>query len=254
MKKLFLDERIILLVILINSVIIYLQECGYTPLWIGIVDVVCTCLFAVEMAVKIHEESWCRYWASGWNRMDGTLVLLSIPAVVSYFVSADLVDLSFLMILRILRVFRFFRTFHFFPNFTQIAKNFRRALRESFSVIVGFLILIVVFALITCALFKEAAPEYFATPAASVFSIFQLCTVEGWSDIPKSVADGLPASLSGWVHGYFSLLLILGGIIGMSLVNSIFVDAMVSDNNEGIEQKLREIEAKIDRLRRDDTQ
>ena len=54
-----------------------------------------------------------------------------MPAVISYFVPTGIVDLSFLMILRILRVFRFFRTFHFFPNFTQIAKNFKRALRES---------------------------------------------------------------------------------------------------------------------------
>lgn len=251
MKRFFLDERIILLIIFVNSVIIYVQESGYTPLWLGVADAVCTCLFAVEMIVKICEEGWRGYWSSGWNRLDGSLVILSVPAIASYFISAELFDLSFLMILRILRVFRFFRTFHFFPNFSQIAKNFKRALRESFSVIVGFLILIVVFALITCALFRDSAPDYFATPAASIFSIFQLCTVEGWSDIPKSVADGLPASMSGWVHIYFCLLLILGGIIGMSLVNSIFVDAMVSDNNDGIEQKLREIEEKIDALLRD---
>ena len=248
MKRFFLDERIILVVILINSAVIYLQECGYNPAWIAVVDVICTCLFAIEMIVKIRQEGWRDYWSSGWNRMDGTLVILSVPAVISYFVPTGFVDLSFLMILRILRVFRFFRTFHFFPNFTQIAKNFKRALRESFSVIVGFLILIVVFALISCALFKEAAPDYFETPSASIYSIFQLCTVEGWSDIPKCVSEGLSPSASWWVHLYFCLLLIVGGIIGMSLVNSIFVDAMVSDNNDGIEQKLREIEDKIDKL------
>ena len=46
----------------------------------------------------------------------------------------------------------------------------------------------------------------------------------------------------------FSLLLIFGGIIGMSLINSIFVDEMVSDNNDDVKQQLRAIEEKLDKL------
>ena len=34
----------------------------------------------------------------------------------------------------------------------------------------------------------------------------------------------------------------------MSLINSIFVDAMVSDNNDDVKAQLREMENKIDRL------
>jgi voltage-gated sodium channel len=44
------------------------------------------------------------------------------------------------------------------------------------------------------------------------------------------------------------LLLIAGGIIGMSLINSIFVDAMVSDNNDELEKKIDRLEKKIDQL------
>ena len=41
---------------------------------------------------------------------------------------------------------------------------------------------------------------------------------------------------------YFSMLLFLGGIIGMSLINSIFVDAMVADNNDDVLKKLEQVE------------
>ena len=34
----------------------------------------------------------------------------------------------------------------------------------------------------------------------------------------------------------------------MSLVNSIFVDAMVSDNNDNLERKIEELNKKMDRL------
>ncbi|NQX82448.1 MAG: ion transporter, partial [Flavobacteriaceae bacterium] len=41
---------------------------------------------------------------------------------------------------------------------------------------------------------------------------------------------------------------ITGGVFGMSLVNSIFVDAMVSDNNDNLERKIEELNKKMDRL------
>ena len=47
---------------------------------------------------------------------------------------------------------------------------------------------------------------------------------------------------------YFSVLLFFGGIIGMSLVNSIFVDAMAADNNDEVLEKLSQLESKLDNL------
>jgi voltage-gated sodium channel len=40
----------------------------------------------------------------------------------------------------------------------------------------------------------------------------------------------------------------VGGIIGMSLVNSIFVDAMAADNNDEVLKKLNRLEKKLDNL------
>ena len=48
---------------------------------------------------------------------------------------------------------------------------------------------------------------------------------------------------------YFSLLLFFGGIIGMSLVNSIFVDAMAADNNDEVLDRLVQLEKKIDDMK-----
>lgn len=50
---------------------------------------------------------------------------------------------------------------------------------------------------------------------------------------------------------YFSILLFLGGIIGMSLVNSIFVDAMATDNNDEVLEKLSQLERKLDSMKRE---
>ena len=45
-----------------------------------------------------------------------------------------------------------------------------------------------------------------------------------------------------FIRLYFCLVLVLGCIVGMSLLNSIFVDAMVSDNNDDVKEQLKSIE------------
>lgn len=251
MKKivdLFLNERLMLVIIVLNAAILFLQECGVTMAWLSMLDVTCTFMFIVEMILKHHQLGLKGYWKDGWNRLDGILVILSLPSVVTLFVPHDALDMSFLLVLRIFRVFRFFRLVHAFPKFTQIMKNFGLALRQSYAVMIGLVIMIIVFAMVSCSLFRDAVPEYFSTPLNGIYTTFRIFTGEGWNEIPDMVATNVGP---GWGHAvriYFCAILILGSIIGMSLLNSIFVDAMVSDNNDDVEHRLDILEQKIDKL------
>ena len=247
-EKIFLNEKIIFAVILLNAVVIYLQVSDIsTPLLTGL-DFACTLIFLIEMIAKHQKLGLREYWRSGWNRLDGILVIVSLPSLVEAFLPTGMMDLSILLIFRLLRVLRFFRVLHFFPNFSQIVKGFKMAMRESYAILLSFFIIIVIFGLLNCSLFKEIAPQYFATPLDSIYSVFRICTVEGWYDIPDTIAEATTPAVGGFVRLYFVFILILGGIIGMSFINSIFVDAMVSDNNDDVMKKLEELEAKIDRL------
>ena len=248
MKNIFLSERFILTVILVNAIILFMQEGGISNPLVNCLDAICTLIFVVEMIVKHFHYGVKGYWSLGWNRMDGILVLLSLPSLVSYIIPSGVIDMSFLLILRVLRVFRTFRLAHLFPNIGATMRGFGKALKDSIPVFLGFTIVILVFALLSCALFKEIAPEYFGTPWDSVYSIFRMCTVEGWYDIPDKISEALSPGAIVWIRIYFVLILVSGGIIGLSLVNSIFVDAMVSDNNDNLESEVRRLNEKIDKL------
>lgn len=247
-RNIFLSERFILLVIIINSVIIFLQESGINTPLIGILDITCTIIFIIEMVSKHINQGIRGYWSQAWNRLDGTLVLLSLPSLVTYFLPVKIVNLSILLILRVLRVFRFFRVIHVFPNFGQIVKGLWRALKDSLPIFAGFLVLIIVFALFSCAMFKDVSPQFFGTPIDAIYSTFRLCTVEGWYEIPDSMSAGFTVGQIAWVRIYFVFILISGGIIGLSLVNSVFVDAMVADNNVQLETEVKELAARIEEL------
>lgn len=51
-RKIFLNEHIILCVILINAAIIFAQESGVDSLALSVADLVCTLIFIIEMVVK----------------------------------------------------------------------------------------------------------------------------------------------------------------------------------------------------------
>lgn len=236
-------------IILLNSVIIFLQECNISNVFINTLDILCTLIFLVEMIVKHIVYGFKGYWTQGWNRLDGTLVILSIPSVIAVVIPISYAtSLSTLLILRLLRIIRFFRIVHYFPNFGVIMKNFGKAIKDCVGVFAGFFVLIIIIALISCAIFKNTSPEYFGTPLDSIYSIFRICTGEGWNEIPDAIAAQSTIFTARLVRLYFCILLIICSIIGLSLVNSIFVDAMVSDNNNALEKQVKELTTKIDNL------
>lgn len=249
LKKLFLNEHAVMAIILLNAVVIYLQTAGYDWPWLMWTDLGCTLVFLIEMLVKWHEYGVRAYWKDGWNRLDGTLVILSLPSLLTPFVTVEGAGLSVLLILRLLRVLKFFRVMHFFPNFGKIVTGFKLAMRESWAVLASFAVIIGIFGLINCSLFKELAPAYFATPLDSIYAVFRMFTIEGWYEIPDTVAAAVSMPfMAHVVRLYFCLLLIGGGIIGMSFINSVFVDAMAEDNNDDVKYQLKNMEEKLDQL------
>ena len=252
MKNLFLNDKFILWIILLNALTIFLQgfeiEQGYLSL-IRIADNLFTVIFLIEMIVKIREFSFTEYWKSNWNRFDAILVALATPSLVLWIFNLDNVGLHFLLVFRIARVFKFFRFIKFIPNVNKLIKGINQALKASVIVIIGFFIYNFVVSIITCFLYKNIAPGYFGDPIQSFYSIFKIFTVEGWYEIPDLVAGKTNVVVAFLTKVYFILILLTGGIFGLSLVNSIFVDAMVSDNNEDLEKKVDALTSEIKRLR-----
>ena len=70
--------------------------------------------------------------------------------------------------------------------------------------------------------------------------------MEGWYEVPDAIALATSPLIGKIVRLYFCLLLCGGGIIGLSFVNSVFVDAMAEDNNDKVLEHLSKIEKKLE--------
>lgn len=249
LKRLFLSEKIMLGLIVVNLLAVFLEESGLSNLYLLTIDIACTILFAVEMIVKICHYGWKQYWRSNLNRLDGTLVIASLPSLVVLFApEASQFDFSIVLVFRIIRVFRFIRLFRAFPTFEQIGINFWKAIKDSTPIFLCFALLVLIWSMVTCFFFKDIAPQYFASPIDSIYTTFRLCTIEGWYEIPDNISRAVSPIMGHVVRFYFIAIVILGGVIGISLVNSIFVDAMVSDNNDSLEAKVSDLQRQLDRI------
>lgn len=250
LNKIFLNDRIIILLIIINAIIIFLGGFKYNSdlnLYLIILDNFITILFITEAIVKINYYGK-DYFKSNWNKFDFTLIILSLPSLLTSLIDADLSSFSFLLVLRILRLFKTFRFFKFVPGIEQLLKGIQRALKASVIVILGLIIYIFIIGVLSFYLFNKVAPEYFENPLMALYSTFKIFTVEGWYEIPEVITLGMSKTKSFFTYLYFIFILLTGGIFGLSLVNSIFVDAMVSDNNDDLERKIDLLDEKISKF------
>lgn len=250
LKKLLLNDHIILGLIILNALIIFIGgfDLGESNNnFVSVIDNMLSVIFIVELILKLKEFG-IGYFSLNWNKLDFLLILFSLPALLAFIFRIDINDFSFLLVFRVMRVFKSFRFLKFIPGIDHLIRGTKRAIKSSIIVIFGFVVYIFIIGIFSFYLFKESSPEYFNNPLVSLYSTFKIFTIEGWFEIPEQVTNSLSPIASFFTFIFFIFVVLSGGILGLSLVNSIFVDAMVSDNNDELEKKIQILESKIDIL------
>lgn len=238
-----------MIAILMNAFIIFLM---YFPelsdsIWLDWIDRFFIIVFLIEALVKISAMTFKGYFSSRWNQFDLFIVILSLPALLPHG------DAPLILLLRLFRMVRLVRFFKFVPHLASILEGLGRAFKASVFVILVLFFLNFMLGLFTCHFFREASPQFFGNPLTSCYSIFQMFTVEGWNEIPAAIikSETGPKSdiLIGLTRFYFVIVVLIGGIFGMSLANAIFVDEMTMDNTRHLEQKIDSLQEQIAELK-----
>ena len=261
-KKFFLTERNIMMIIVINALVIFLLyfpqiELNH-PIFFLILEVLDYCfvlLYILEAIVKLSVLKPSGYFSDRWNVFDFLIVIISIPSLFHFMPGLRFLDTSVMKILRLFRLIRLVRFVLFIPHLEQLIAGSIRAMKASVFVIIVLFILNFLLALFTCHFYGALLPELFGDPLISSYHIFQLFTIEGWNEIPNAIAfaaqdQDIPYVdlVVGFTRFYFVLVVLLGGIFGMSLANAIFVDEMTIDNNIILEKKIDRLQEQITHL------
>lgn len=243
----FTNPKVIGTAILLSTLAIFMSGYNFGTNIFIYIDSFFTVFFLAEAIVKIKELGFKDYWKSDWNKFDFIITLIALPSLLSFLRSIDIqsnlvLSLRAVRVFKALRMIRSVRILRIIPNLDQMVKSIKMALKSCFVIIIGYFVLMIISAIVSSALFGNIAPEYFSTPGQSVYTTFRLFTIEGWYEIPNLVAERSTTGMAALVKVYFCALLFAGGIIGMSLINSLFVDAMAEDNNDEVLKKLQDME------------
>jgi voltage-gated sodium channel len=249
-----IDERVVMTVIVVNTLALVArgfamnkEGASHPVFW---VEYTCTLYFVGELAIRLSTAGWRTYWASLWNRVDALLVVVSTPILLEPFIDVE-EDIALLLLLRAARLVRLGRLLTFIPGRDRLWIGITRALRAALGVSIALALYCFMLGLAACHLFHDVAPEYFADPLLSFYSMFKVFTVEGWYEIPDVLSADASLAWTLFIRVFFMGAVVTGGLLGLSLANAIFVDEMVMDNNAEVEVVLAELRAEVGELRRE---
>ena len=250
LERLF-HEGVVLSVIVLNTIALILVGFPEINARIGhflhAFDYACVVFYVLEVLAKVGLFGWGGYWKSYWNKFDFIIVLLGLPVLIDPFIEGQFKGAEVILLLRMGRFLRFFRMLRFIPNVTQIWNGILRSLKASVGIFIVLFILNLIAAMGANGLFGEYAPQHFGNPYLAFYSMFKVFTIEGWYEIPDEMAQhaDITPGMIFLVRCYFAFSVIIGGVLGLSLANAVFVDEMTVDNTEKVEGMVKELREEL---------
>ena len=209
-------QRIIVALILVNAAILGLETSGDVMSSLGqylkALDKAILAVFVVEIAIRIHVHRMS-FWRDPWSLFDFLVVAIAlIPAT------------GPLAVLRALRVLRVLRLLTMVPSMRKVVGALLAAIPGLGSIALVLGILYYVFAVIATNLFAEAYPEWFGTLGRSLYTLFQIMTLESWSmGISRPVMEQFP-----YAWAFFIPFILVATFTMLNLFIAIIVNAMQS--------------------------
>ena len=235
-----ITRQFIMGVILFNAVILGLETSkSLMENWgwlISGLDTLCLAIFVIELALKLFAQG-PRFFRDGWNLFDFAIVGISLaPAGAG------------LSVLRALRIFRLLRVVSVVPSLRRVVEAFIMALPGMGSVLLLTGIIFYIGAVIATKLYGPAFPEWFGTLGASLYSLFQVMTLESWSmGIVRPVIAQFP---NAWL--FFIPFILITAFAVMNLVVGLIVstmqDAHAEEEHAATDSYREDITARLDRI------
>jgi voltage-gated sodium channel len=248
--------RFVFVVIILNTAVLGMETSHAIMSRMGrvliVANLVFTAVYVAEMLLKLTVYR-LRYFRDGWNIFDFVIVVSCLIPAGGVF--------GGVRVLRLLRALRVLRMV-----------SGLKPLRKIVSAIIGslpgigwsamlMLLLYYVYAIIGIHMFAVDWPERFGGFPAAFLTLFELTTLEGWSDMVKPICAAMPAA---WI--YFLSAMAITSFILLNLVVGIIVDSIgeisKADDNAASENscpggtrdvllaELDALEMRLDRMRR----
>jgi voltage-gated sodium channel len=207
-------QKAIVTVILINAVILALEtDAGVMEshgFWLIVADKICLFVFIIEIGCKLIAYRFL-FFRNGWNVFDFLVVGVAlVPGAGAW------------AVLRSLRVLRVLRLLTVIPQLRKVVAAFLHSIPGLSGVVAVMAIFFFTAGILATNLFGPAFPDWFGSLGKSLFSLFQIMTLESWSmGIVRPVMEVFP-----WAWAFFVPFIIIATFTILNLFIGIIVSTM----------------------------
>jgi voltage-gated sodium channel len=207
-------QNFIIAVILLNGLILGLETSDALMARAGsvllFIDKLCLIVFILEIAIKLTAYRF-HFWRNGWNWFDFLVVAIALAPGAGPWA-----------VLRSLRILRVLRLLTVMPQLRKVVAAFVHAIPGLSGVIVVMAVFFYTMGVLATNLFGDAFPQWFGTLGDSLFSLFQIMTLESWSmGIVRPVMEVFP-----WAWVFFVPFIIIATFTILNLFIGIIVSTM----------------------------
>jgi len=231
-------------------------------------------IFGVELILRHKYHMWMPkqadeehvgFFKHTWNVLDLVIVLAGVidawlmTLLLQVIIGFDeeqnsgLVGLfAILRIFRVLRLLRILRIFRFLRELLLLAQGIYGAMKA-----LGWSIVLVFMTLYTCSIITtrligrdpgdsdtdEYIQEMFGSMYRSLFTLFQLMTLEGWADVARECTRGQPAFKQVLWHAVFIVFVMFTNLVLLNLVTGVILENVLSISRREEEKALQKEEA-----------
>lgn len=167
-------------------------------------------LFTLELAIRIYAFRG-RFFRDAWGLFDLFVVSISwVPAAGPF------------AVLRALRVLRVLRLISAVPSMRNVVEAMLHALPGMGSIVLLMVLIFYVFAVMATKLYGELSPERFGSLGASLFTLFQMMTLESWAE--ANVRPILEHQPLAWM--FFVPFILVATFVVLNLFIGVIVDSI----------------------------
>jgi voltage-gated sodium channel len=225
-------QRTVILVIVINAVILGLETVPQVHERYGAIlsqlDRLCLTIFVVELALAMTAMGPSRFFRDPWRVFDFVVVSIALVPATGAF-----------SVLRSLRILRVLRLISAAPQMRSVVSALLSAIPGLSSIFFLLLLVFYVSAVMTTKLFGAYFPEWFGSIGASMYTLFQIMTLESWSmGIVRPVIDEFPYA---WL--FFVPFIMAATFTMLNLFIAVIVNAMQSESSAAQAEQMEQLEA-----------
>ena len=207
-------QKAIMVLIMINAVILGLETvpaamAQYGDILIA-VDQVILGVFVIEILLRIYAHR-LSFFRDPWSIFDFAVVSIALVPASGPFA-----------VLRALRILRVLRLLTLVPSMRRVVGALLASIPGLGSIALVLMLIYYVFAVIATKLFGENFPQWFGSIGESLYSLFQIMTLESWSmGIVRPVMVEHP---NAWI--FFIVFILIATFTMLNLFIAIIVNAM----------------------------